>query len=199
MSWKVRMALGAVLALVVTAGCNGGGAATASGTGSDAPAEGGSATGGSAEPGSDGAPTEGAKPGEKPADGATAAKPGDSASASSSGQASSGGSNAALAGLNIKVYPGAKEWKDEGMDSRIVQKTEFSELYSIIYATPDDYDKVVAFYKDEMKGAKADPATGDGIKMTTFMLESGKESRVVTVDKIGSTPVRITLSRMVEL
>ncbi len=191
------MALGAVLALVVTAGCNGGEQTFYVPISGDDSAQG--SANGSAEAGTEGASADGAKPGEKPADGATAAKPGETNSASSSGQAGSGSPNAALAGLNIKVYPGAKEWKDEGMDSRIVQKTEFSELYSIIYTTPDDYDKVVGFYKNEMKGAKADPATGDGIKMTTFMLESGKESRVVTVDKMGSSPVRITLSRMVEL
>lgn len=192
------MALGAVLALVVTAGCNGGGGNTA-----DAPGSGGdsgqvSANGSTGE-GGEGAPAEGEKPGEKPAEGATAAKPGEAPAASGSGQAAAGGGGAAMAGLNIKVYPGAKEWKDDGIDGRIVQKTEFSELYSNIYTTPDDYDKVVAFYKNEMKGAKADPAEGDGIKMTTFMVQSGKESRVVTIDKTGDKPVRITLSRMVDL
>ncbi len=202
MSWTFRTLLAALAALVI-AGCGGGTAAEAGESGKPGTeAAGGSAEGGAEEGGTEAAAkpegtasTEaGAKPGEAAAGSGTAAKPGESQPAGSGASANEGELK-----INIKVYPGAKPWTAEGIDGKIVQKTEFSEFYSNIYTSADAYEKVASWYRKEMKGAKEEPAKGEGIEITTFLAESGKETRIATVEKAGKDPVRITLSRMVQL
>jgi hypothetical protein len=196
MPWTFRILLAALAALMF-AGCGGGTAAKADGA--EKPSV--SAQGGSADAeaeGEAGKPAEqgespAAKPGEKPS-----AKPGEAAAKPETGKPAAPADQGDLK-INIKIYPGAKPWNAEGIDGKIVQKTEFSEFYSNIYTSADSFDKVASWYRTELKGAKEEPAKGEGIEITTFLIENGKDTRIATIEKAGKDPVRITLSRMVQL
>lgn len=82
--------------------------------------------------------------------------------------------------LGAPVYPGAKSSFEGKYESK--KPGENASVQQHILSTPDDFDKVVAFYKSKLKNVKNEQtmSTGDG-RMAMLQVGEGKDQMMVHI------------------
>jgi len=84
--------------------------------------------------------------------------------------------------LGVPVYPGAKVYMETKMEAKTASAGGSGEQH--ILFTPDGYDKVVEFYKKNLKNIKSENSVSSGDnKLTMFGIGEGKDMMMVHVNR----------------
>lgn len=79
----------------------------------------------------------------------------------------------------IEEYPGAKMRDGGGLNADTAQE----KITTASYTTPDDVDKVAAFFKEKYPSAKETTFDANGLKTTILEHKDGKETKRVIVSR----------------